>query len=81
VTSNVHLLDFNKRILIGRLNKKHNRDEVAGVFIQHGESLKQRRGFLFNAAIDIGVHVVSGILEHEGGNGPYSSTKCGHLLA
>jgi len=66
---------------IGRLNKKNNWDEIVGVFIQHGESLKSRRGFLFNAAFALAIHVVSGILEPECGNGHWSSTKCVQLLA
>ena len=36
---------------------------------------------MFIAAFVMAVHVVSGILEPEGGNGPWSSTKCGQLLA
>jgi len=67
--------------LIGRLNKKTNWDEIVGVFIQQGKILKSRRGFLFNAALVIAIHVVSGILETEGGNGHCSSTKFGQLLA
>ena len=66
---------------IGRLNKKNNWDEIFGIFIQHGGSLKSRRGFFFIAAFATAIHVVSGILEPEGGNGPWSSTKCGQLLA
>jgi hypothetical protein len=57
------------------------KQEEVGAFIQHGASLKSKRGFLFNAAFAIAIHVVSGILEPEGGNVPWSSTKCGQLLA
>jgi hypothetical protein len=66
---------------IGRLNKNNNWDEIVGVFIQQCESLKSRRDFLFHAAFVIAIHVVFGILEPEGGNGPWRSTKCVQLLA
>jgi len=65
---------------IGRLNKKNTWNEIVGIFVQHGESLKSSRGFFFIAAFAIAIHVVAGILEPEGGNVPWSSTKCGQLL-